>query len=384
MKMLLGKTALEAAKERINRIYDEFDNVVVSMSGGKDSTVCFNLTMEVAKERGRLPLKVTWLDQECEFQSTVDYMREVMYRDDVEPHWLQMPFRLLNATSSTETWLHVWGPEDKDRWVREQDPISIKENIYGTDRFVELCDRYISTTWKDVPTANIIGLRAEESPNRFMGLTGGLTYKDITWGKVIDSKINHYNFAPLYDWNYIDIWKAIYDHGWDYCAHYDHMYRYGVKTQNMRVSNYHHETAVQSLFLLQEIEPEMYNKATQRISGLDTAGKMGDDDYFAVKELPFMFKTWTEYRDYLLENLIVDPEVKASFVKIFKQMDSKNEHEDTERDLCRVQINSILCNDVEHTKLKNYLYKFSDKRRVRQDAARQEKAKAARQEKVDA
>lgn len=54
----LENNVFEEALERIRYIYDEFDDVIVSMSGGKDSTVCFNLALMVAKEKNRLPLKV--------------------------------------------------------------------------------------------------------------------------------------------------------------------------------------------------------------------------------------------------------------------------------------------------------------------------------------
>lgn len=71
-------TVFDEALNRIRMIYDNFDDVVVSMSGGKDSAVLFNLTLMVAKEKNRLPVKVFWLDQEAEWQATVDYMSKVI------------------------------------------------------------------------------------------------------------------------------------------------------------------------------------------------------------------------------------------------------------------------------------------------------------------
>ena len=47
----IDENVYDLAIKRINRTYDIFDNVVVMFSGGKDSTVCLNLALQVAKER---------------------------------------------------------------------------------------------------------------------------------------------------------------------------------------------------------------------------------------------------------------------------------------------------------------------------------------------
>lgn len=51
----------DAALERVRYIFNEFEEVVVSFSGGKDSTVTLNMALLVAEEMGRLPLKVMFL-----------------------------------------------------------------------------------------------------------------------------------------------------------------------------------------------------------------------------------------------------------------------------------------------------------------------------------
>jgi phosphoadenosine phosphosulfate reductase len=350
VKIYKKQTVYEAALDRIRYIFDEFPNIVVGYSGGKDSTVVFELAMIVAKEKNRLPLKVMWIDQELEWKSTVEQVKHVMYNPDVEPMWLQIPMKILNASSGRKDadWLHCWA--EGEEWARERDPISIKENKYGTDRFGKLFDAVIKTEFEGVKTAILGGVRTEESPTRFTGLTNLVTYKWITWGKRLEGK-DHYTFYPLYDWSYIDIWKAIHDNGWRYSTLYDELYRYGVPVRDMRVSNIHHETAVRSLFFLQEIEPDTYEAATKRISGLDTAGKMGQNDFF-IRELPFMFVSWKEYRDYLLEKLIESEDVRKGLRKEFDRMEFYAEHVGDE--LYKLHIQSIITNDLEYTKLKNW------------------------------
>lgn len=343
MKFYKKDNVYTAALKRINTIFDEFPMVVVSMSGGKDSTTVFELAKQVARERGRLPLKVFWLDQECEYEATETYIKRVMYDPEVEPMWYQIPFRLQNATSQQELWLNCWG--EGEQWVRERDPIAFTENTFGVDRFVGLMEAVINQTFADTRVGVLTGVRAEESMRRMMGLTESATYKWITWGKVLDKKLDHYLFHPLYDWSYTDIWKAIHEHGWVYNTHYDDLYRYGVSAQRMRVSNYHHETAIHSLFWLQEIEPETYERATQRISGLDTAGKMGKADYF-IKDLPFMFMDWKEYRDYLLEHLITREDMQKIMKDGFDAVE-RNFPDDVSDSLYRIQINCIMANDYD-------------------------------------
>lgn len=351
LKYFTGKNVFDAALDRIRWLYDEFPNVMVSTSGGKDSTVIFNLALLVAREKGRLPLKVMWLDQEGEWQATVDTVRDQMEHADVEPFWYQIPFVLFNATSTAEPWLQCWNPADRDRWMHPQVEYSIKENRYGTDRFHKLLQRVVEV---DQPegTANLGGMRTEESPTRTMAMTLKAKYKWATFGRCGSAQKRQYVFHPIYDWSYTDVWKAIHSNGWPYNPIYDKQWQLGTPIPKMRVSNIHHETAVQSLFTLQEIEPETYERLTQRISGIDTAGKMGKADYF-VSTLPPMFKSWPEYRDYLTDNLITNPEYRERFHAKWKTMDAIYAAE-LGAGLYRVQISSILTNDWEFIKLTNF------------------------------
>jgi len=63
--------------ERINYLYDRFDNIVVSFSGGKDSTAVLNCTIEVARKRNKLPVKAVFFDEEAIHPPTIEYVDRV-------------------------------------------------------------------------------------------------------------------------------------------------------------------------------------------------------------------------------------------------------------------------------------------------------------------
>ena len=352
MKIYTDESVWDAALDRIRYIFDEFENIAVSFSGGKDSTVIFNLALIVAREKNRLPLPVMFVDQEAEWAAVVRYVRAVMSRPEVKPYWLQMPIRLFNATSYTDQWLHCW--REGDEWMRPKEPDSIHDNVYGTDRFAKCFPAWVKYTYGNESTALLVGVRAEESPNRRAGLTTGATYKDVTWGQIIDKKADQYVFNPMYDWSYTDIWAAIHKNKWEYCTVYDDFYRYGVAPYKMRISNLHHETAVDQLFYLQEIEPQTWDALQVRLGGINQARQYTRSEIFTISQLPFMFNDWQEYRDYLVENLI-NEEYRPRFVQKFKKMDEQFKDMDKKEDLFKHQISSVLHNDWEFIKIGNFL-----------------------------
>lgn len=352
MKVLLPHDVREAAHRRIGWLYDEFEHVLVNTSGGKDSTVILELAVEVATEKGRLPVEAWFIDQEAEWTSTIEIMREYAQRDDVNLRWFQGPLQLFNAASTDDPWLWCW--REGDEWLRDKEPDSIHDNPYGTTRMTKLFTAFDKFHHPDEPVARLNGVRCEESPARQMGLTSYMTYKHVTWGSAIDKKRGHYTFSPIYDWTYRDVWKAIHDGGWSYNTHYDLQYQHGIATRNMRVSNLHHETALRSLHYAQEADADLWDRMTKRLSGLNAVKHMKHGFHQPPRDLPPMFEDWREYRDYLAENLIEDPEIRAKFQHQFEQEDGRFLPEIHEK-LWKMHIASLLVNDWHGTKSSSFV-----------------------------
>lgn len=355
MKIFSSKTVLEAAKARLRYIFSEFENVVVSFSGGKDSTVLLNVTLEVARELNRLPLTVMFIDQEAEWQGTIDYVRSVMYDPEVRPMWFQIPMVITNNASSFNRFSYCWNEDEKDKWVHQKDPISIKANNYGTDRFHDLFEAILKVEFAGQKTALLGGVRTEEAPKRRTALTGFASYKWITWGKVVSKKYGHYTIYPLYDWSYTDVWKYIWESKVKYNRVYDAFYKNGVMVQDMRISNLHHETAIQNLLLVQEIEPDTWNKLSKRIDGANTIKHIQRNSFVCPKEHPPMFETWEEYAMHLIEHLIQDEANKIGIKKKIKATKDLFNQGLIIKKYWSTIINTILSSDWDYTKFENFM-----------------------------
>ena len=114
----------DAAKERIRYLYQRFDHVVVSFSGGKDSTALLNVTIEVARELGRLPVRTVFFDEEAIHPPTIEYVERTRQRPEVEMEWYCLEFKHRNACSNEEPFWYCWDSEKQDLWVRP-----IPENV---------------------------------------------------------------------------------------------------------------------------------------------------------------------------------------------------------------------------------------------------------------
>lgn len=327
---------MQATRERIAMLFDEFETINVSISGGKDSTVLYHLALQEAIKRNR-KIIAFFQDQEAEYQASIDIIKIQMAHPNVIPAWYQVPIYMTNATSYTDYFLFAWG--EGEQWMREKDPIAIKQIAEPySKRFYEFFEWYEQ---KNTNAAYLVGLRADEGVTRYRAVTKYEGWNSLKWST---ERNNVKKFYPIYDWGVADIWKFIYDYNLPYNKIYDLMYQSNYSIYStMRVSNLVHEKSYKCLTDLPKFEPDTYNKLSKRIAGIATAARYASEKLiFSNKKLPVHYKKWKEFRDFLLLNIPEDQHQR----KFKDRFDKQDENEKT----YQAQVGQLLINDYENSR----------------------------------
>lgn len=346
-KIFTGKNVYEEALHRIRWLMEDFGRqYIVGFSGGKDSTVVLELSLKVAEEMNLLPLKVLFIDQEAEWEATIEYVDSVMRDKRVEPIWLQVPMFMSN-NAATNGGLHKIWDEDKsdDEFIHKPSDISIRKNVFGETRFAKMFRAVSKHYFKNEKGVTVSGVRTEESIHRFMALTGVPCYKGETWGNVHDKKKGHYTMYPIYDWKTTDVWHYISKFDIKYNTMYDKFFAYGLPKSKMRVSSLHHEIAVQGLTTIQELEPKTWDKLRKRVYGVNTVKQLKDFSYNIPHELPSGFSTWEEFAIYLCAVMIEDEKFKIRIIRMIEKTRKYLVTRSITLDFYRQIINSIIVHD---------------------------------------
>lgn len=105
-----------ATLSRLRLVFRNFERVCVAFSGGKDSSVTLQLALDVARELGRGPVDVLFIDLEGQYQATIEHVSEMLGRPDVRPWWVCLPLNLRNASSLEEPYWCCWEPGAEADW----------------------------------------------------------------------------------------------------------------------------------------------------------------------------------------------------------------------------------------------------------------------------
>jgi predicted phosphoadenosine phosphosulfate sulfurtransferase len=274
LKRYQTMNVLDAARERIRYAFDNFEKVYVSFSGGKDSSVMFHLVADEAIRRGR-KIGVLLIDLEAQYSLTITHVEEMfkLYAEHIDLHWVCLPMLLRNAVSNYEPRWMCWEPGKE--WVRELPEHPCVKSDPKAYPFFEIGMEFeeFMVLWgvwyaDGVPTGGCVGIRCDESLNRFRTIASRT--KEMHGTARFTTKVdeNLYNVYPIYDWKTEDIWRYHYHHpDRPHNEIYDRMHLAGVPLSSMRLCQPFGDDQRRGLWLYHLLEPETWFKLIARVNG---------------------------------------------------------------------------------------------------------------------
>ena len=320
-KVYLDTNVYDAAIERLEYIFNEFDHIYFSFSGGKDSSVMTQLANIVAKRLNR-KFDVLYIDLEGNYKSTRRHVMDITKLSQIDNfYWVCLPLKLRNAVSQYQTHWVCWDDTYKKKggkWIRPRPANSIniknyldygwvwfKEKMQFEDFIIEFAKWYSET--KNNKVAAGIGIRANESLNRFRTIINKNkeTYKDKNWTTLVKATEREvYNFYPIYDWETRDVWIATFKCNLLYNEFYEVMYKAGISIHDARLCQPYGDDQRASLDQFKFYEPETWGKVLMRVNGANFGNiyansiATGTNQLYKPEHL-----TWEQYAVYLLETI---------------------------------------------------------------------------------
>lgn len=338
MKVYTNKDVLTASLERCQIAFDTFDNIFLSVSGGKDSSVMLQLMTKVARENNK-KFSIMFIDLEAQYSATIEHMKELI--DDCEDvldniYWCCLPISLRNAVSVIQPKWICWDKEDKNKWVREMPTGKYKKYLLTEDNYPKEWDWFKKgmefedfilyfADWFNQKNGGLtgtgVGIRSDESLNRFATIIS--TKKDRLNGYGWTTKLkfgskdhNIYNFYPIYDYKVQDIWGCISKFDFKFNEIYELMYKNGLSIHEQRLCQPYGDDQRNGLDQFRSLEPDTWEKVVNRVHGVNFGNIYCRTSLLGnIKSEKPEGMSWQQYTVFLLESLgLYAPELRDHYV----------------------------------------------------------------------
>ena len=313
MKIYKDQDVLSAARDRYKFIFNNFDNICFSFSGGKDSSLMIQIANIVAKKLNKV-FDVMYIDLEAQYKHTIEHVYELKELSQIRDFYhIALPLYLRNAVSVLQPKWICWKPEDKELWVRDlpEDSVNLTNNylpfydrVMEFEEFVPSFNKWYADT-KGGMCAVGVGIRADESLNRFRTIAlpkNKVMFENKPWTTQIYK--NTFNFYPLYDFKTQDVWGAVSLLDLKYNKIYELMYKNGLSIHEQRLCQPYGDDQRNGLDQFKALEADTWEKILNRVNGVNF-GNIYCRSYALgnIKSFKPDFMTWEQYTVFLLESL---------------------------------------------------------------------------------
>jgi len=333
-KKFLSKNVYDAAVERMDFIFKNFERIYISFSGGKDSSIMLNLAIDyIRKHNITKKIGVLFIDLEGQYKITIEHIKDLLNKntDIFDVYWCCLPLNLRNSLSVFQPFWTPWDIQNRDKWIREYPdyPNIITEENHQFKwfkvnmEFEEFIHRFGDWYSNGKKTACLVGIRSDESFNRFrtIAVKEKNMLSNLNWTTKVAKTRSLYACYPIYDWKDRDIWIANYKFNWSYNGLYDLFYKAGLALSQMRICQPYGDDQRIGLNLFRQIEPDTWAKVVNRVSGANFGNIYCGSKLLGYKRITLPEgHTWESYTKILLATLpkAISMNYKRKFAKFIK------------------------------------------------------------------
>ena len=329
-KEYINMDVFDALQKRFAFLFQEFKNIYISFSGGKDSGVLLNLLLDYRnKYAPDRVIGVFHQDFEAQYTVTTDYITRTFKRleneSGIDLYWVCLPMATRTALSSYEMYWYPWDDTKQDIWVRPipeypyvinlTKPFTHYRYRMHQEDLAKQFGRFYKEEHGNGRTVCLLGMRADESLQRYSGFVNKkYGYQNKCW--ISRQFKDVWCASPLYDWSNSDVWCANYRFGYDYNHLYDLYYKAGLKIDQMRVASPFNDYSKDALNLYRVIDPEIWTKLVGRVRGANFGAIYGKTKAMGYRSITLpKGHTWKSYTLFLLDTLPV--RLRNNYVKKF-------------------------------------------------------------------